>query len=212
MPRPPHPPRTRRPLPRSRPLTPTPSPTSAAARPRSHRRPRRVRRPPPLVPAPRRDHRRGRGRRRAHRRRRHRHWVVGTQRLGRAARDGGDRRGARRAVADAEAEGGGEVTLVSSADQALGRHRRGLPELGADQTYELWYIDDAGADSAGRSTWRAPRRGACSRAHSRRVSPSASPSNPRVVRRNPRPNRSSSSPRSRRATIDAAGRGPSVRV
>ena len=60
-----------------------------------------------------------------------------------------------------EVEGGGEVTLVSSADQGRsGVIVEGLPELGADQTYELWYIDDAGADSAGTfdvsgsETWR----------------------------------------------------------
>ncbi|MGW4930124.1 anti-sigma factor [Agromyces sp. NPDC004153] len=60
-----------------------------------------------------------------------------------------------------EVEGGGEVTLVSSAEQ--GRSvviTEGLPELGADQTYELWYIDDAGAapagtfDVSGGETWR----------------------------------------------------------
>lgn len=57
--------------------------------------------------------------------------------------------------------GGGEVTLVSSAEQ--GRSAvvvQGLPELAPDQTYELWYIDDAGAapagtfDVAGEETWR----------------------------------------------------------
>ena len=60
-----------------------------------------------------------------------------------------------------EVEGGGEVTLVSSADQGRsGVVVEGLPDLGADQTYELWYIDDAGADSAGTfdvsgsETWR----------------------------------------------------------
>ena len=60
-----------------------------------------------------------------------------------------------------EVEGGGEVTLVSSADQGRsGVVVEGLPYLGADQTYELWYIDDAGADSAGTfdvsgsETWR----------------------------------------------------------
>ncbi|TYL54393.1 anti-sigma factor [Agromyces mariniharenae] len=60
-----------------------------------------------------------------------------------------------------EVEGGGEVTLVSSAEQ--GRSvvvTEGLPELGADQTYELWYIDDSGAapagtfDVSGDETWR----------------------------------------------------------
>jgi anti-sigma-K factor RskA len=60
-----------------------------------------------------------------------------------------------------EVEGGGEVTLVSSAAEGRsGVIVEGLPELGADQTYELWYIDDAGADSAGTfdvagsETWR----------------------------------------------------------
>ena len=60
-----------------------------------------------------------------------------------------------------EVEGGGEVTLVSSAAQGRsGVVVEGLPDLGADQTYELWYIDDAGADSAGTfdvsgsETWR----------------------------------------------------------
>ena len=49
-----------------------------------------------------------------------------------------------------EVEGGGEITLVSSADQGRsGVVVEGLPELDADQTYELWYIDDAGAASAG---------------------------------------------------------------
>ncbi|HET8779526.1 MAG TPA: anti-sigma factor, partial [Agromyces sp.] len=60
-----------------------------------------------------------------------------------------------------EAEGGGEITLVSSASK--GRSvvvADGLPVLGDDQTYELWYIDDSGAESAGTfdatggETWR----------------------------------------------------------
>jgi anti-sigma-K factor RskA len=60
-----------------------------------------------------------------------------------------------------EAEGGGEITLVSSASK--GRSAvvaDGLPDLGDDQTYELWYIDDSGAESAGTfdaaggETWR----------------------------------------------------------
>ncbi|MGW9184284.1 anti-sigma factor [Agromyces sp. NPDC055661] len=60
-----------------------------------------------------------------------------------------------------DVEGGGQVTLVSSAEQ--GRSvviTEGLPELAADQTYELWYIDDAGAapagtfDASGDETWR----------------------------------------------------------
>lgn len=48
------------------------------------------------------------------------------------------------------AAGGGEVTLVWSAE--LGRsaiQATGLPDVGADSTYELWYIDDAGAHPAG---------------------------------------------------------------
>ncbi|GAA1771442.1 anti-sigma factor [Agromyces humatus] len=60
-----------------------------------------------------------------------------------------------------EVAGGGEVTLVSSADQGRsGVVVAGLPELEADQTYELWYIDDSGAASAGTfdvsgdETWR----------------------------------------------------------
>lgn len=64
-------------------------------------------------------------------------------------------------TATAEAAGGGEVTLVWSAEQ--GRSvlvADGLPDVGADETYELWYIDDAGATSAGTfeasgaQTWR----------------------------------------------------------
>lgn len=60
-----------------------------------------------------------------------------------------------------EVEGGGEITLVSSAEQ--GRSAvvvEGLPELDADQTYELWYIDETGAapagtfDVRGDETWR----------------------------------------------------------
>src|SRR4029453_7936658 len=65
-----------------------------------------------------------------------------------------------------EVAGGGEVTLVSSADQRRsGIVVEGLPELADDQTYELWYIDDAGAASAGTvdvsgaETWRGTRRG-----------------------------------------------------
>jgi anti-sigma-K factor RskA len=45
---------------------------------------------------------------------------------------------------------GAEVTLVSSAER--GRSvliAEGLPEPGDDQTFQLWYIDDAGAVSAG---------------------------------------------------------------
>ncbi|SFR82711.1 Anti-sigma-K factor RskA [Agromyces sp. CF514] len=50
----------------------------------------------------------------------------------------------------AEVTGGGEVTLVSSAEQ--GRSAivaDGLSELGDEHTYELWYIDESGAVSAG---------------------------------------------------------------
>jgi anti-sigma-K factor RskA len=59
------------------------------------------------------------------------------------------------------AEGGGEITLVASASK--GRSvvvADGLPDLGDDQTYELWYLDDSGAESAGTfdatggETWR----------------------------------------------------------
>jgi anti-sigma-K factor RskA len=60
-----------------------------------------------------------------------------------------------------EAAGGGEVTLVSSAAQ--GRSvviAEGLADVGSDHTYELWYIDDSGAasagtfDTSGAETWR----------------------------------------------------------
>lgn len=60
-----------------------------------------------------------------------------------------------------EVAGGGEVTLFWSADE--GRSAvvvEGLPDVGADETYELWYIDDSGAASAGtfdvrgEETWR----------------------------------------------------------
>jgi anti-sigma-K factor RskA len=56
---------------------------------------------------------------------------------------------------------GGEVTLYWSVDE--GRSAvvvEGLPDVGADSTYELWYIDDSGAASAGTfdvtgdETWR----------------------------------------------------------
>jgi anti-sigma-K factor RskA len=56
---------------------------------------------------------------------------------------------------------GGEVTLYWSADE--GRSAvvvEGLPDVGAESTYELWYIDDSGAASAGTfdvegdETWR----------------------------------------------------------
>lgn len=49
-----------------------------------------------------------------------------------------------------EVEGGGEITLVSSATAGRsGVIVEGLPELEDDQTYELWYIDDSGAAPAG---------------------------------------------------------------
>jgi anti-sigma-K factor RskA len=60
-----------------------------------------------------------------------------------------------------EIEGGGAVTLHWSAEQ--GRSAvvvEGLPDVGDASTYELWYIDDAGAQSAGTfdvaggETWR----------------------------------------------------------
>ena len=63
--------------------------------------------------------------------------------------------------ATVEVEGGGEVTLVWSAE--LGRsaiRAEDLPDVGGDRTYELWYIDDSGAASAGTfdvsgdETWR----------------------------------------------------------
>ena len=60
-----------------------------------------------------------------------------------------------------EVEGGGEITLVTSAEQGRsGVVVAGLPDLDSDQTYELWYIDDSGAASAGTfdvsgdETWR----------------------------------------------------------
>lgn len=60
-----------------------------------------------------------------------------------------------------EIEGGGAVTLYWSAEQGRsGVVVEGLPELGADETYELWYIDDDGPQSAGTfdmrgdETWR----------------------------------------------------------
>ncbi|MCD2441795.1 anti-sigma factor [Agromyces sp. SYSU K20354] len=60
-----------------------------------------------------------------------------------------------------EVAGGGEITLTSSAEQQRsGVVVSGLPELDADQTYELWYLDDSGAVSAGTfdvsgdETWR----------------------------------------------------------
>ncbi|MFF2388135.1 anti-sigma factor domain-containing protein [Agromyces sp. NPDC058104] len=46
--------------------------------------------------------------------------------------------------------GGGEMTLVWSAEQ--GRSAivaEGLPDVGDDRTYELWYIDESGPVSAG---------------------------------------------------------------
>ena len=57
-----------------------------------------------------------------------------------------------------EVQGGGEITLVSSADTRgnQGVMIKGLPELGGD-SIELWYIDNAGAESAG--TFDAPAVG-----------------------------------------------------
>lgn len=52
--------------------------------------------------------------------------------------------------ATTHATGGGTVTLVWSAAQGRSAVLAdGLPDLGDDRTYELWYIDDAGAASAG---------------------------------------------------------------
>lgn len=48
------------------------------------------------------------------------------------------------------AEGGGDITLVWS--EQLGRsavQAAGLPDVGDDRTYELWYIDASGATPAG---------------------------------------------------------------
>ncbi|MEF3403442.1 anti-sigma factor [Agromyces sp. CCNWLW203] len=60
-----------------------------------------------------------------------------------------------------EVEGGGAVTLYWSAEQGRsGVVVEGLPDVGETSTYELWYIDDAGAQSAGTfdvaggETWR----------------------------------------------------------
>ncbi|MBM7829745.1 anti-sigma-K factor RskA [Agromyces cerinus] len=60
-----------------------------------------------------------------------------------------------------ELEGGGAVTLYWSAEQGRsGVVVEGLPDVGEASTYELWYIDDAGAQSAGTfdvaegETWR----------------------------------------------------------
>lgn len=60
-----------------------------------------------------------------------------------------------------EVEGGGAITLYWSADQARsGVVVEGLPDIGDDETYELWYIDESGAQSAGTfdvrgdETWR----------------------------------------------------------
>ncbi len=53
-------------------------------------------------------------------------------------------------TAEAEVPGGGTVELVWSAE--LGRsavRAADLPDVGADSTYELWYIDDSGATPAG---------------------------------------------------------------
>ena len=165
MPRPPHPPRSRRPFPRSRPLN----------RRRTRRRARRPR-------AAGSDRTVGRAESAARRR-----WfqrpgaIIGAAAaavvliagaiigIGWAGPNGWGAQREMAAIAEApdaqsqtlEVEGGGEVTLVSSADQGRsGVVVEGLPELGADQTYELWYIDDAGADSAGTfdvsgsETWR----------------------------------------------------------
>ena len=60
-----------------------------------------------------------------------------------------------------EVSGGGEVTLFWSADEGHSAVVvEGLPDVGAGSTYELWYIDDSGAASAGtfdvqgEETWR----------------------------------------------------------
>ena len=60
-----------------------------------------------------------------------------------------------------EIEGGGAVTLYWSAEQGRsGVVVEGLSDVGDASTYELWYIDDAGAQSAGTfdvaegETWR----------------------------------------------------------
>ncbi|PWC04961.1 anti-sigma factor [Agromyces badenianii] len=60
-----------------------------------------------------------------------------------------------------EVDGGGAVTLYWSAEQGRsGVIVEGLPDVGAESTYELWYIDDDGPQSAGtfdvqgEETWR----------------------------------------------------------
>lgn len=60
-----------------------------------------------------------------------------------------------------EVDGGGAITLYWSAEQGRsGVVVEGLPDVGGDETYELWYIDDSGAQSAGTfdvrgdETWR----------------------------------------------------------
>ncbi|WP_308797401.1 anti-sigma factor [Agromyces silvae] len=53
-------------------------------------------------------------------------------------------------TATIETADGGEVTLVWSEEQGRSAIRAaGLPDVGGDRTYELWYIDDAGAVPAG---------------------------------------------------------------
>lgn len=49
-----------------------------------------------------------------------------------------------------EAANGGEVTLVWSEEAGRSAIRAaGLPDVGGDRTYELWYIDESGAAPAG---------------------------------------------------------------
>lgn len=51
--------------------------------------------------------------------------------------------------ATVEASDGGEVTLVWSAERGRSAIRAaGLPDVGDDRTYELWYLDDTGAAAA----------------------------------------------------------------
>ncbi|MDR5698636.1 anti-sigma factor [Agromyces aerolatus] len=53
-------------------------------------------------------------------------------------------------TATIEAADGGEVTLVWSEEQGLSAIRAaGLPDVGGERTYELWYIDEDGPVSAG---------------------------------------------------------------
>ncbi|GGI44730.1 anti-sigma-K factor RskA [Agromyces flavus] len=52
--------------------------------------------------------------------------------------------------ATVRATGGGEVTLIWSVEQERSALvAEGLPDVGAESSYQLWYIDESGAASAG---------------------------------------------------------------